>query len=358
MLRMVHPVRAVRWTEPAGEDADMASRRVIDAVEKLLQAQGSFRTRDLCRATRLVRQGAQRQVAQLIREGRVTATGEARARLYRRAPEAAARFQFPMPGTDAARAWTTLARQHPAVGALPPAAREVAEYVLRELVDNAATYSGGKNLWVEVRPGDPFELAVEDDGVGLFERLRREVGCASRVEAAQEVGKPRLGACTGEHAGEGLFFVLRTADLVELDSGGLRLVRDRLRDDHALMQAPDRLGTRVRFAVARGRRVTLAAEVATWTTRFRITRGSVRVKLMEYGTHFVSRAEARRMLAGMDHLSDLTLDFAQVEGVGAAFADELLRVWAPAHPQVRLETVGANELVADTLRRTRMKDEG
>jgi len=45
------------------------------------------------------------------------------------------------------------------------------------------------------------------------------------------------------------------------------------------------------------------------------------------------------------------LDFARVEGVGQGFVDEVLRVWASEHPEVRIEPVNMTPTVAFMVRR-------
>lgn len=57
------------------------------------------------------------------------------------------------------------------------------------------------------------------------------------------------------------------------------------------------------------------------------------VKLFEHGTRFVSRSEAKRLLAGLERFREVILDFAGVEGVGQGFADEVFRVWVREHSE-------------------------
>jgi uncharacterized protein (DUF1330 family) len=70
------------------------------------------------------------------------------------------------------------------------------------------------------------------------------------------------------------------------------------------------------------------------------------VRLFELGTRFISRSEARRLVSGLDRFREVILDFEGVESVGQGFADEVFRVWAPAHPDVTITTVNMSEPVA------------
>lgn len=63
----------------------------------------------------------------------------------------------------------------------------------------------------------------------------------------------------------------------------------------------------------------------------------VPMKLAQIGDEqLVSRSQAKRLIARFDRFKTVTLDFTGVETIGQAFADELFRVYASAHPQVEL----------------------
>lgn len=88
-----------------------------------------------------------------------------------------------------------------------------------------------------------------------------------------------------------------------------------------------------------------------FTEDHEFTRTRAVVKLFELGTAFVSRSEAKRLLAGMDRFRHVVVDFTGVESVGQGFVDELLRVWPTQHPETAVVTTGMNEAVEFMVRR-------
>ena len=74
----------------------------------------------------------------------------------------------------------------------------------------------------------------------------------------------------------------------------------------------------------------------------RFGRTTIRVALGDAGEEFVSRSEAKRLVAGLDNYTFVVLDFAGVHEVGQGFVDEVFRVWARAHPQVTVSTANAS----------------
>ncbi len=53
----------------------------------------------------------------------------------------------------------------------------------------------------------------------------------------------------------------------------------------------------------------------------------------------------------IEQVEEVILDFRGVTGVGQGFVDEIFRVWASAHPQVRLVPENMNEAVEFMVRR-------
>jgi hypothetical protein len=74
------------------------------------------------------------------------------------------------------------------------------------------------------------------------------------------------------------------------------------------------------------------------------------VKLAVYeGSDLVSRSQAKRLMARTERFKDVVLDFAGVESVGQAFADEVFRVWQTQHPDVQLTHINANQQIDDMI---------
>ena len=77
------------------------------------------------------------------------------------------------------------------------------------------------------------------------------------------------------------------------------------------------------------------------------------VKLFERGGTHVSRSEAKRVLAGLERFREVAIDFHRVESAGQGCADEIFRVWARVHPEIRLVPERMNEAVTFMVERAR-----
>jgi len=66
----------------------------------------------------------------------------------------------------------------------------------------------------------------------------------------------------------------------------------------------------------------------------------------------MSRDQARVLAATIPGVGRVELDFAGVEWIGPSFADELFRVFATNHPEIRLIPKNAGPEVAKMISRT------
>jgi hypothetical protein len=86
----------------------------------------------------------------------------------------------------------------------------------------------------------------------------------------------------------------------------------------------------------------------------------VPVRLAKVGDeNLVSRSQAKRLMQRVERFRTVVLDFAGVASIGQAFADEVFRVFANAHPRVELIPMHAVSQVQQMIRRAQVaRDEG
>ncbi|MBI4617664.1 MAG: DUF4325 domain-containing protein [Planctomycetes bacterium] len=322
-------------------------------VKELLDENESFRTSEFAERAGITRQAAHRRLRALVATGKLERVGKGRGARYRRVG-AADRFSatFPVSGLAEDRVWTESLERVGFLSRLAPNARKVFTYAFTELLNNAIEHSGSESVTVRFE-SCPSEIAFEIDdlGVGIFERVREAFALPNRLEALQELSKGRVTTRPREHTGEGIFFTSKVADRFEIDSGGLCWLVDNLRGEMTVRESPDRQGTRVRFAASPDKPDSLQDLFSAYTEELEFSRTRIAVRLFEIGTEFVSRSEAKRLVTRLEAFRDVVLDFTGVEMVGQGFVDEVFRVWAGRHPQIRITPANMNPAVEFMVRR-------
>jgi anti-sigma regulatory factor (Ser/Thr protein kinase) len=327
----------------------MADRERILA---LAQRSGHVTSGAVADKLKISRQAAHRKLRALAEAGDLVQRGAGRGSIWEPSASAPRTFRYKSGGLAEDRIFAQLEADLPVLQGLDASTRSVVAYAATEMLNNAIEHASAKTIEVVVEPrtsGLAFEAI--DDGVGAFARVRQGLGLATDIEAAQELTKGKVTTDVAHHTGEGIFFTSKIADRFELEANGLRYIVDNLRDDATIAPGSPRAGTRVRVELSRPVKRTLIDVFAAWTTDREFDRTRTVVKLFAIGVEFVSRSEARRLLNGLERFREVVLDFQGVEAVGQGFVDEVFRVWAAAHPAVRLAPVRASGTVAFMLGR-------
>jgi hypothetical protein len=231
------------------------------------------------------------------------------------------------------------------------------DYGFTEMLNNAIDHSQGTTVTVTavVRAGGTT-VSIEDDGEGIFKRIARLCDLPDERQAILELAKGKLTTDPERHSGEGVFFSSRAFDLFQISSGGLLFDHRDGEDDFLLERDGHRVGTQVWMAHGNhtGRVLKDVFDEFAEPDEYTFSKTVVPVRLARIGAEsLVSRSQAQRLLARIDRFKTVLFDFRDVETIGQAFADELFRVYAKAHPEVELVPVAASDQVRQMIARAR-----
>lgn len=321
-------------------------RFIVEHVEK--------HPRDIAKVAgsqfKISRQAVNKHLQKLVAEGSLKHEGKTRNRVYKLAPLEDWVTSYEL-NTDLQEdlVWTQDIR--PALANLPENVMNIWHHGFTEMFNNAIDHSAGKQIIVRIRKNAAsIEMLLSDDGVGIFKKIQREKNLLDERHALLELSKGKLTTDPKRHSGEGIFFTSRMFDAFQILSGATYF-------SHKLGEPADWLSERVSPEDA-GTTVFMTLQNHTSrTTRkifdqftsgedFGFSKTIVPVRLAQYGEDLlISRSQARRLLARVEMFRTVIFDFKAVESIGQAFADEVFRVFALAHPDIELQAINANSAV-------------
>ncbi|MBA3364065.1 MAG: DUF4325 domain-containing protein, partial [Actinobacteria bacterium] len=303
----------------------------------------------------VTRQAAHYHLSRMVETGELLRMGAGRGSRYVR--NADLEHRYALEGLQEDHVWREVSAALPAIDGAEPNVRSILTYAFTEMLNNAIDHSQGDEARVMAWARDPFTFEVHDDGVGVYRHLRERLGLEDDLAALQQLAKGRETTAPERHTGEGIFFTSRTVDRFELDANGLRWIVDAARQDHAIGEAPEHPGTRVRWEVDPATRRTLEEVFTPFVDpeSLRFERTVVPLRLFETEGRFISRAEAKRLGRNLERFREAVLDFEGVDEVGQGFVDELFRVWARDHPETRLVAINMSPVVERVVGRAREK---
>lgn len=224
------------------------------------------------------------------------------------------------------------------------------QYTCAEMLNNAIEHSRGSNLYIEVRSNALFTgITIIDDGVGTFRTLLEYMSSDGwknpRIEdALVELYKGKITSKQQTHSGEGIFFSSKMPDEFILWSDaavykhGAGKSTEAIQS-HILSYASriESIGTMIYMRLENETERSIVEVFDMYTD---IDAGFIKTKIPIkeacINTEPVARSQARRICNRLELFQEVILDFQDVAFMGQGFADELFRVYAAAHPQIKL----------------------
>jgi anti-sigma regulatory factor (Ser/Thr protein kinase) len=252
----------------------------------------------------------------------------------------------------------------PLLEGLPDNVVNLANIAFTEMVNNVLDHSQARHIQMAVHVlGGHFQMLVADDGVGIFRRIAQALELFDDRLALLELAKGKFTTAPEAHSGMGVFVSSRMLDGFAIDSQGLtfdlRMGAEKLAafdwvDASALPRAAGQ-GTVVRMDLALNTTRTAQDVYTSYFSpdavggdAFHTT--EVPVRLAQLSSQLTSRSQGKWVVERATQFKTVVLDFSGVSLVGQGFVDEVFRVFATAHPEVRLKPVNLLPEVAQTLR--------
>jgi len=296
------------------------------------------------------RQAINKHLHRLVEEGAIVAYGKTRSTIYTLASLVGWSKTFPLaPELTEDRVWRE--DMTPSLGKLPENAMRIWQYGFTEMLNNAIDHSGGTEVHIQFeKTAVSTEVALSDNGVGIFRKIQAAVGLMDERHAVLELAKGKFTTDPQNHSGEGIFFSSRVFDGFQILSGGVYFSHEHSqREDWILEPTNPQAGTAVFMRLHNHTSRTLRKVFDTFASGdddYGFTKTVVPVSLVQYGDdNLISRSQARRLLSRFDRFKVVMLDFSGVHSIGQAFADEVFRVFRLRHPEVELIPFKANSEV-------------
>lgn len=304
------------------------------------------------------RQAVHKHLSSMVSEGLVDAIGQTTARVYRLNAKKNERSYPIIPGLEEHVVWQEFFSEHLSV--LPENIRATCNYGATEMLNNAIVHSGGSAVKVCLETTlAKITIRVEDDGIGVFRKVREGLSLADDREAILELSKGKVTTDSAKHSGEGIFFTSRVFDKFVLSANKLSLVHlaPEDMDDWLIQHEADFPGTLVRMTSSIWSHRThseVFAKYASGEDEPNFGRTHVPLRLFLVGEeNLMSRSQAKRVLARFERFKEVMLDFEGITQIGQGFADEIFRVFAQGHPEIKIVSLAPNAQVREMIERAK-----
>ena len=247
---------------------------------------------------------------------------------------------------------------------LPRNIKSLAQTAFTEMLNNALDHSGGERVLMGLHlDAGQLQMLVADDGVGIFGKVAQAAQLFDPRLAILELSKGKYTTAAEGHSGMGIFVSSRMMDGFAIESRGPRF------DPHEATQPLPQFDWIASNAQLKplGAQTVVRMGIAVDSTRspndvylkyfdpdevggqaFHTT--EIPVRLAQLSSELVSRSQAKWVMERATQFKTVILDFEGVVFVGQAFVDEVFRVFATAHPELRIKTMGMTPEVEKLVR--------
>jgi anti-sigma regulatory factor (Ser/Thr protein kinase)/predicted transcriptional regulator len=324
---------------------------ILNTIKK----QGQVTTADIVGQTALSRAYAQRFLKNLADEGAIVLMGKANQAHYIMPSKKGTSIEKPlrvhriMLNKDLAedKVLSQIKKESAIFQGIAKNVSSIVDYAFTEMLNNAIEHSTSEKIDVVImKTATDIRFTVADRGVGIFKNIMKEKRLTKTMDAIQDLLKGKETTAPDAHSGEGIFFTSKVADFLSIKSFEKKLVFDNVGQDIYIKDVQSVKETKVDFVLSLKSKKKLADVFNKYTDdSFRFSKTGVNVKLYHQDVDYVSRSQARRIVAGLEKFKTIELDFKDIKTIGQAFADEIFRVWQAAHKDVKFEVKNANENV-------------
>ena len=305
------------------------------------------------------RQAVNGHLSRLVKEGALLQKGATRNKVYELAVldkwfNSYSLHSSPAPAED--YIWRTDVQQ--ALGPLPDNVLKIWYFGFSEMFNNAIDHSEGSTIYVGItKTAINTEMVIGDDGVGIFRKIQNALQLQDERHAIFELSKGKLTTDPARHSGEGIFFTSRVFDGFDILSGGVFFSHEFHKEEDWLseMTTPTASGTSVFLRLSNNSQ-RIISEVydryAEGSDDYGFNKTVVPVRLAQYGNdQLISRSQAKRVMARVELFTRVIMNFENVSEIGQAFADEVFRVFANAHPKIQIVAINTSQEVDQMIQR-------
>jgi biotin operon repressor len=306
----------------------------------------------------ITRQAINKHLQRLAHEGALRESGNTRSRSYKLAPLVNWAHEYEIsPDLEEHIVWRNDVSK--VLGDQPENVMDIWQYGFTEMFNNAKDHSSGSRIDVLIqRTATTTEMAIIDNGVGIFRKIQTAMNLLDERHAVFELAKGKLTTDPARHSGEGVFFTSRMFDSFDILSAGVYFSHEFGKDWDWVSERiePEKARTSVWLKLNNhtSRTTTKIFDQFSSGDNYGFTKTMVPVRLAQYGNDkLISRSQARRVVARVELFKVVIFDFKGVPTIGQAFADEIFRVFAQEHPGMELYASNTNSEIRRMIARAK-----
>lgn len=232
-------------------------------------------------------------------------------------------------------------------------------YAFTEMLNNAIEHSESEKIKITYAE-DYFNIyiAIVDNGVGIFRKIKNFYNLKNENEAIFELRKGKLTSDNINHSGGGIFFTSKVVDTFIIKSFNKKFSSGNENYFYSFEQLEDENinGTTVLMRIDKNTNRTTKEVFDNYTNdEYIFNKTEITVHLAKEYLNYpmVSRSLAKRILSNIEKFKVVFLDFTDIKTIGQGFADEIFRVYKNKNPDIEILPINTNDEIDFMIKRAK-----
>ena len=292
------------------------------------------------------RQAVLKHMHTLIDEKQVIAYGKTRDRFYELRPQVNYNKSILI---DNAFSSQSIITEYvlPHLASLPKNLVEIIQFSMGALLNNILDHSMATKLYYKLYlTYDDFHMILNDNGNGIFGHINYVLNLGGNQNAAIELAKGRITTDEENHSGDELNSVFHLFDKAKIESNGMFLNYVNKNSCYAAGKSIQKKGTRIHLKInPESRRTCQETFKKLFDLQNKYTLVPINILRISENEQINSRAQAKSILRKVDNIKTIKFDFNNVDLIGPAFADELIRTIRKSGKAIEIQWINSNEII-------------
>ena len=225
--------------------------------------------------------------------------------------------------------------------------KEIIQFSMTALMNNILEHSKAKQFYFKLfKTYNDFHIIIRDNGIGIFKKIQSNLDLEDCLIAAMELAKGRITTDSENHSGDELNAILHLFDIVKIEANRKSLIYNSTLNKWMIENSVHKHGTSLYLKIdpASNRNCEMIFKKLFDVPNNRLT---IPISLiMVPGMELInSRTQAKSILRNIENFSQVTFDFNQVELIGPAFADELVRESKKKNNLAKLNWINSSKMI-------------
>ena len=292
------------------------------------------------------RQAVLKHMHTLINDKQVVAHGKTRDRFYELRPQV--NYNKTIPINNKFSTQLVISKNIlPNIVSLPKNLVEIIQFSITALLNNISDHSEATKLYLKLYlTYDDFHMVINDNGKGIFGHINSILNLNSIQSAVFELAKGRVTTDKENHSGDELNAVIHLFDMALIESNGIFLKFINKTSSFTSGSSMQQKGTRIHLKINPDSKRTCGKTFKKlFDIQHRYTSIPVSILRQNKNEQINSRNQAKSILSNLNNVRKIKFDFNNVDLIGPAFADELIRGLNKKEKAIEIQWINSNEMI-------------